>query len=233
MNVSSPPCWRTPTQVRRNSLQRALPNTMSARDYGYSSAEAPWEDGYLAQKLIRRLQANDEIRRVLDAGCGNGNLTARLAAQGFQMCGFDASNSGVEHARQAFPGIRFEVASAYEDLRARFRDPFDACIAVEVIEHLYDPRTFVRRLFDVIRPGGWMILTTPYHGYLKNLSLAATGKMDAHYTALWDGGHIKFWSRATLTRLVEESGLHVFHFEGAGRIPLLWKSMILTARRPS
>jgi 2-polyprenyl-6-hydroxyphenyl methylase/3-demethylubiquinone-9 3-methyltransferase len=205
--------------------------SMGAQHYEYSSAEEAWADGYIAPRVIRALTADGSIRRVLDAGCGNGNLSARIAAVGFAVSAFDASTSGVEQAQRAFPGLRFEVASAYDNLRERFGDVFDACVCVEVIEHLYDPRTAVSRIFDVLRPGGLFVLTTPYHGYLKNLALAVTGSMDNHYTALWDGGHIKFWSRATLTTLLEERGFEVIRFEGAGRVPFLWKSMIVTARK--
>jgi len=66
---------------------------------------------------------------------------------------------------------------------------------------------------------------------LKNLALAATGKLDGHFTVLWDGGHIKFFSRRTLTTLLEQEGFHVVEFRGAGRWPYLWKSMVLAARR--
>ncbi|MBK8742608.1 MAG: hypothetical protein IPM02_25355 [Betaproteobacteria bacterium] len=68
-------------------------------------------------------------------------------------------------------------------------------------------------------------------GYWKNLAL--TGKFDFHFTALWDGGHIKFWSIATLTTLLEEAGFEQIRFYRIGRIPALAKSMIAVARRPS
>ena len=80
--------------------------------------------------------------------------------------------------------------------------------------------------------GGTAILSTPYHGYWKNLALALSGKMDAHFTALWDYGHIKFWSIATLTRLLAEAGFVDIRFKRVGRIPALAKSMIAIARRP-
>ena len=204
---------------------------MSAQQYDYSSAEEAWADDHIAARVIRALTANGNIERVLDAGCGNGNLSARIAAQGFAVSAFDASTSGVEHAQRAFPGVHFRVASAYDDLRTQFDNVFDACVCVEVIEHLYDPRAFVSRVCEVLRPGGLFVVTTPYHGYLKNLALAITGGTDNHYSALWDGGHIKFWSRSTLTTLLQEHGFRVIRFEGAGRVPLLWKSMIVTAQR--
>ena len=77
---------------------------------------------------------------------------------------------------------------------------------------------------------GTLIITTPYHGYFKNLALAAAGKLDGHFTVLWDGGHIKFFSRRTLTALLELEGFEVTAFCGAGRWPYLWKSMVLAAR---
>ena len=79
---------------------------------------------------------------------------------------------------------------------------------MEVIEHLYSPRTFAAFVRSILEAngGGRFILTTPYHGYLKNLSIALAGKADRHYSALWEGGHIKFWSRRTLAILLREPG---------------------------
>ncbi|MDQ6670034.1 MAG: methyltransferase domain-containing protein [Chloroflexota bacterium] len=204
---------------------------VNTQQYEYVSAAEAWADRTIASRIIQALTDEPNIRRVMDAGCGNGNLSARIAAAGFDVTGFDASASGIEHARRAFPGLRFEVASAYDDFRERLEVPFDACACVEVIEHLYDPRAFVDRVHQALRPGGLFVVTTPYHGYIKNLALAMTGATDSHYSALWDGGHIKFWSRATLTTLLEERGFRVIRFEGTGRVPFLWKSMIVTARK--
>ena len=109
-------------------------------------------------------------------------------------------------------------------------EPFEAVVSTEVIEHLFRPRllpTFARALLG---PGGYLLVSTPYHGFLKNLALSCFNRWDAHHTPLWDGGHIKFWSRATLTRLLEENGFEVVSFYGVGRVPRLWKSMLLVAR---
>ena len=95
------------------------------------------------------------------------------------------------------------------------------------------PRQYARCVFDLLEPGGVAVLSTPYHGYWKNLALAVTGKMDAHFTALWDYGHIKFWSIKTLTELLSEAGFEVVRFHRVGRVPLLAKSMIAVARRPA
>ena len=62
--------------------------------------------------------------------------------------------------------------------------------------------------------------------------MALTGKMDAHFTALWDHGHIKFWSMHTLGELLREAGFVDIRFERVGRVPALAKSMIALARKP-
>ena len=71
-------------------------------------------------------------------------------------------------------------------------------------------------------PGGWD----------QGRKVAVTGTMDAHFTALWDYGHIKFFSIKTLTELLEETGFEVERFLRVGRIPPLAKSMIAVARKP-
>jgi hypothetical protein len=55
--------------------------------------------------------------------------------------------------------------------------------------------------------------------------------MNSYFTALWDHGHIKFWSVDTLTRLFAEQGLIREEVHRVGRFPLLAKSMILTFRK--
>jgi len=77
-----------------------------------------------------------------------------------------------------------------------------------------------------LKPKGCLIITTPYHGYIKNLVLALSGKMDNHFHVLWDGGHIKFFSVKTLTALLKTEGFTDLHFNFAGRFPYLWKSML-------
>ncbi len=62
--------------------------------------------------------------------------------------------------------------------------------------------------------------------------LALSGTTDRHFTALRDGGHIKFWSRETPSRLFREKGFEDLRFAGASHVPYVWKSMILAGRKP-
>lgn len=177
---------------------------------------------------LERLSA----RRVLDLGCGNGTLTARLHEAGYDVTGVDHSSSGIALAQRAHPGIPFARHDLHEPLPAAHTGCYDAVVAVEVIEHLLLPRRLMAAATAALRPGGALVVTTPYHGYLKNLALALTGSFDAHWAPLRDYGHVKFFSRRTLTRLFEEFGYADIRFRTAGRVPPLAKSMVVTGIKP-
>jgi 2-polyprenyl-6-hydroxyphenyl methylase/3-demethylubiquinone-9 3-methyltransferase len=198
----------------------------------YSGPDGTHTDAYLERPLLEELGAVSG-QELLDIGCGNGAMSASLAARGARVVGIDVSATGISLARQQHPEVEWAVMSAYDDLRSSLSRDFDLVVSLEVIEHLFDPRLFLHRAFDVLRPGGVLVLSTPYHGYLKNVALALSGRLDTHFTVLWDGGHIKFFSWPTLRTVLEGAGFVNIRFRGAGRVPFLWKSMVVSARRPS
>jgi 2-polyprenyl-6-hydroxyphenyl methylase/3-demethylubiquinone-9 3-methyltransferase len=99
------------------------------------------------------------------------------------------------------------------------------------VEHVYSPREFARTVYDLLEDGGVALISTPYHGYFKNLAIALTNSFDRHVKPLWDHGHIKFWSMATLRQLLEEAGFTSVSFHRVGRLPLVAKSMIAVAKK--
>lgn len=201
-------------------------------EYSYNDAKPTWANSYL-WPVVRQEIALAKLppkARAFDLGCGNGATAGMLADMALDVVGVDPSESGIKQAKSAFSKCRFEIGSAYDDLAARYGQ-FSVVVSLEVVEHCYDPKHFARTAFDLVAPGGVAIISTPYHGYLKNVALAVSGKMDRHYTALWDGGHIKFFSIATLGQLLRDAGFSQVRFERAGRIPALAKSMIAIARK--
>jgi 2-polyprenyl-6-hydroxyphenyl methylase/3-demethylubiquinone-9 3-methyltransferase len=199
-------------------------------EYRYTSERDAHVSKYVWAPVLRALNERPTVRRILELGCGNGSFAGLLAGKGYEVSAMDMSESGIELARLSHPNVSFRRASVYEDLSGIWGRPFDAVIALEVLEHLYDPRLFLRRVAACLGKEGTLVLSTPYHGYLKTMAVAVSGRFDRHFDPLWDGGHIKFWSKATLWRLLTEAGFQVERWEGAGRLPLLWKSMIVVGR---
>lgn len=182
--------------------------------------------GILASETLPR-----DRKRLFELGCGNGSVANQLVGLGWDVMGVDPSEQGIAQANARFPTIPLRLGSAYDDLAAQY-GTFPVAISMEVVEHVYAPRKYAATLYSLLERRGVAIVSTPYHGYLKNLALAASGKMDAHFTALWDHGHIKFWSEKTLSALLEEAGFRDIQFRRVGRIPALAKSMIAIARKP-
>lgn len=150
---------------------------------------------------------------------------------GFEVVGVDPSSTGITLATKAYPNARFAERSAYDDLAGEF-GLFDAVVSLEVVEHCYSPRLFASTIIKSVKPGGFAAISTPYHGYWKNLVIALAGRFDEHWSPLWDGGHIKFWSERSLRSLLEEVGFGELEFIRVGRIPPLAKSMLVRARKP-
>ncbi len=204
----------------------------SVTSYGWSSATPPHSSGYISPAIIRRLR-DLGATRVLDLGAGNGGMCGDLSTAGFDVVGVEHDAQGVEIARATHPSVPFHRHSVEDDpaLLLQKERSFDVVISTEVIEHLYAPHKLPQFARAVLKEGGYLIVTTPYHGYLKNLALALTGHWDKHHTALWHGGHIKFFSRGTLADLLRESGFDIVSFSGVGRFRWLWKSMLMVARK--
>ena len=169
-------------------------------------------------------------KKVFDLGWGNGVVDNRLHRAGYQVTGVDLSSTGIENARRN-PRLRLEIGSLYDDLASKYGQ-FPSVICLEVVEHLFYPRQMAKTMFDLTEPGGYVMVSTPYHGYIKNVAIALAGKFDFHVKPLWDYGHIKFFSMATLTELLEEAGFVDIRYRRLGRIPVLAKSMLAIAKKP-
>ena len=211
--------------------------TANASGYRYNDGELNASHAYLlpaVESELARLGAGlaPGQKRLFDVGCGNGSIGAALARCGWLVTGVDPSPEGIAKAQATHPDLKLEFGSAYDDLATRY-GRFPVVISLEVVEHLYDPRAFARTLYDLLEPGGTAIISTPYHGYWKNLVMALTGKLDSHFTALWDHGHIKFWSIRTLSALLAEAGFPPPRYLRVGRVPTLAKSMIAIVQKPT
>lgn len=210
-------------------------NRSEIAGYRWDSAELTPAHDFLLPALLRELrQLRGDVAervRLFELGCGNGSVANVLSKHGWEVTGVDPSTEGIAQAHARFPHLDLHEGSAYDDLASTY-GRFPVVRSLEVVEHVYFPRRWAATLISLLEPGGTAIVSTPYHGYWKNLALAVSGKLDAHFTALWDHGHIKFWSIQTLSALLREAGFTDIRFERVGRVPPLAKSMIAVAHRP-
>lgn len=165
---------------------------------------------------------------VLDVGCGDGSLARAVAGGGHRVFGCDISPGLIAYHRRASPWGTFALCEAgrplpYPDAR------FDAIVSSEVIEHVYDVAGWAQELARCLKPQGCLVLTTPYHGRLKVICLAALGYFDRHFNP--HGAHIRFFTRRSLCALLASVGLRPATVRNFGRFWPVWKGMLVTARK--
>lgn len=172
-------------------------------------------------------------QNVVEIGAGNGEYANFLTEKGFKVAVIEPSTSGVEIIRSRFPTLEVIACEPYGTFRKSL-DPDKEYfyISLEVIEHCFDPLLFLQSIYESMAPGEYLIVSTPYHGYLKNLIISILGKWDQHFNVFWKNGHIKFFSVPTLSKLASYAGFEVVETLGYGRIPFLWRGMFAILRKP-
>jgi 2-polyprenyl-3-methyl-5-hydroxy-6-metoxy-1,4-benzoquinol methylase len=201
---------------------------MRINSYRWNNARPSRVHEYIMDPVLSMMPSGCALK-IADLGCGNGFLSGVFAAMGHDVTALDSSREGTAIAKKRYPSLNVHCLSVYDEIGEIIGRDFDVVISSEVIEHLYDPRTLLKNAREILKDGGMLILTTPYHGYIKNFAMAITGRLDSHLAPGWDGGHIKFFSVKTLREMVSEQGFRHLRFKFAGRLPFLWKSMIVRA----
>jgi 2-polyprenyl-6-hydroxyphenyl methylase/3-demethylubiquinone-9 3-methyltransferase len=201
-------------------------------EYPYSSDASSWLSGYLWEALIEILgRVAPPPTRIFELGAGNGATARMLAARGYSVTAVDPSASGIAIAKRfETEGLRFELGSTRDDLAGTY-GTFPVVLSLEVIEHCHSANEFMTAFTSVMAPGGVGILSTPYHGYLKNLAIAAAGRFDRHVDPLWEGGHLRFYSHAKLAELFRSFGFTRYEFRRVGRVPAFAKSTFAVVYR--
>lgn len=154
---------------------------------------------------------------ILDYGAGIGNLSKRLLSMGRFETFYAADLMDKPHG---LDGVAWLKADLNDPIQG-YDSYFDVVVAAEVIEHLENPRSMVRDMFRLCRPGGYLVLTTPNNESLRAIiSLLARG----HYVAFNDGcypAHITALLRKDLSRILLEAGFRPpsFRFAQKGAVP--------------
>lgn len=153
-------------------------------------------------------------KRTLDVGCGLGFFSRRLVERGAEVTACDIGPSLLERTRQ-YAGCRTVVADALDLTKQFGADSFDLVVSSECIEHTPDPVRAISEMLRVLRPGGYLSLSTPNIVWSPIVRLASALRLRP-----FDGlENFSSWSairRAVATggaTIVKERGLHLFPFQ--------------------
>jgi len=165
-----------------------------------------WPDFRMELRAVLDLARLTAALRVLEVGCGSGELLRSLAGSARFAVGVDLSAAGLGIARGKAP-----VACASAD-KLPFEDSsFDAVVAQHLIEHLSEPGVALAEWRRVLRPGGRLVLVTPNAAYPD----------PSHFE---DPTHVHLFTPASLREALVKGGYSVdalftlFPYLGSGRI---------------
>lgn len=202
---------------------------MKNKEYRWSHNHQDNSFKYLNKTINIITDSLNKNSKVIDIGCGNGYLTKKITKKFKNVVGVDQSKSAIKFAKKNYKGkIKF-INSDLENLNLKKK--FDIIFLIEVIEHVYSPDNLIKKIKKFMKKNTILIISTPYHGYFKNLLIALLNKFDDHLNPLWEHGHIKFWSKNTLSKLLNQNGLRIKKITYSGRFYPLSKSILMICEK--
>jgi SAM-dependent methyltransferase len=147
--------------------------------------------------------------RLLDFGCAAGYFLEMARADGWQIAGVELAT---DMARQASDRLGIQIAASLDALNG---NDFDAITLWEVIEHLPRPMEQLRQLYERLRPGGLLMLSTPNNGHWQ-----AVREPEA-WTSYRPPSHLLYFSSRTLQDTLQRAGLERIEIHRVSPLPPL------------
>ncbi len=183
---------------------------------GQQPAQTKWDpEFYEAKHAVVFKAAADLVdllapaanERVLDLGCGTGQLTSEIATRGAKVIGIDQSAEMIAQAQNNFPDIWFEVGDA---TTFKTTQPFDAVFSNAVLHWIKRPADAIARVWDALRPGGRLVAEFGGRGNIAGIVSASQDALTAQgRLALRDDLPWYFPSISEYAALLEARGFEV------------------------
>jgi len=146
-------------------------------------------------------------KRVLDIGCATGYLARALVAQGCTVSGVEYEADAAEQARPTLDRLLVGDLEELDLVEFFGRDQFDALVFGDVLEHLRDPLSVLRKARPLLARGGCVVISVPNiaHGAARLALLK--GRWEYRQLGLLDTTHLRFFTLASLREMLREAGL--------------------------
>ena len=146
-----------------------------------------------------------EVERALDLGCGDGRLSREMRAR--ELTAADVSAVALERARSRLADRGAPLVELEPDAPVPLPDTsFDLVLCAGTIAHVRDVQLLLSEVRRVLRPQGRLALTTPAHGRLTAIDALVRG-FERRFEPR--SPHLRFFTRRSLTRLLDELGFEV------------------------
>lgn len=150
-------------------------------------------------------------RHVLDLGCNTGNFLKLIQKNNKNIEGVEISQKIAKIGQKK--GLKIKIA----DLGKTFpylKNTFDTITAGEIIEHIYDTDLFLKEIKRILKPNGYLILSTPNIATLGRRIMLLFGINPLIETSLENAsGHIRYFTKKSLEQLLEKHNFKIIKFK--------------------
>jgi SAM-dependent methyltransferase len=185
----------------------------------------PWAFAERRALLVGEVEPGE---RVLDLGCGAGRFLAVVREAGAEAVGVELAEAAAERARENVPGADVRLVGADGSLPLGHGE-VDLVWCSEVLEHVPDVADLLLEVRRVLRRGGRLLLTVPFHGRLQAAAIALT-RFDAHFDPL--GQHVRFFTARSLAQTLDAAGYAPVAVRARGGVPGVRRLLTARAVRP-
>lgn len=190
-----------------------MDHTEQRKDAGYYTFSRPEVRQYVPASA----------KTILDIGCGTGAVGAALkeANPGREVTGIEIVPEVA--AQAALKLDRVLVGDVQEQIAFLPDHYFDVIIAADVLEHLVEPEIVLKQIAAKCKPNGLLIASIPNVAHWSIITALLNGSWEYTSAGLLDSTHLRFFTRKSIIRLLEETGFHVLlmtpNIVGSFRIP--------------
>ena len=185
----------------------------------------PWEWERRRALLLAEARPGE---RVLDLGCGAGRFVAALRDGGADPVGVEIAEAALERARRNAPGADLRLLEPDGSLPLE-HGSVDLVWCSEVLEHVADTEHLLLEARRVLRRGGRLLITVPFHGRVK-AALIGLLRFERHFDPT--GQHLRFYTAGSLARTLGDAGFDAVQVRPWGGPPVLRTGLTARARRP-
>jgi 2-polyprenyl-3-methyl-5-hydroxy-6-metoxy-1,4-benzoquinol methylase len=161
-----------------------------------------------------------EGRRILECGCATGFLSRHLVERGCTVTGLEVDAEAADKARQWCERVVVTDLNTQEWSKGLAKD-YDTILFGDVLEHLIDPESVLRRASELLAPGGRVIVCLPNIAHWTIRASLLMGKFEYTPTGILDITHLRFFTPKTGRKLIESAGYQVISTHpilGGGKI---------------
>lgn len=161
--------------------------------------------------------------RIMDLGCGQGALSARLKDLGYDVVAVDGNPADYLCKTVPLLVINFDKPEEVQKLLTEHADTYDLVLGIEVIEHVHDHWSYVETLKRLARPGGYVLISTPnITSWVSRLFFLFKAEFHQFQPEDLEYGHINPIAWHQLRYILEQKQLKVLGFYPVGTLPPIW-----------